>query len=151
MSCARELLRACEPRRSRADDCDAFAGLLRGRQRRDPFFRPGVIDDVLLDQFDRDGVVVDVKNAGLFTRRGTDSAGELRKIVGRVQAVDRLAPPASVNEIVPVRYDVPERAALVAEGDAAIHTAGALRTQLVLGHLEIEFAPILQAFPDRTP
>ena len=86
MSRARELLRACEPRRSRAHDCDALAGLLRGRQRRDPFFRPGVIDDVLLDQFDRDRIVVDVQHAGFFTRRGTDSAGELRKIVGRMQA-----------------------------------------------------------------
>src|SRR5580704_7538524 len=108
MSCARELLRACEPRRSRAYDCDALAGLLRGRQRRDPFFRPGVIDDVLLDQLDRDGVIVDVQDAGFFTRRGTDSAGEFRKIVSRVQPVDSLAPPAAVNEIVPVGYDVPE-------------------------------------------
>ena len=74
---------------------------------------------------------------------GTDAAGELGKIVGRMQAIDRLAPASAINQIVPVGNDVAERAALVAEGDAAIHAARALRAQLVLGHLEIVLAPVL--------
>ena len=151
MSGARELLRAGQPRRSRAYDRNALSRLARGRLRHDPFFSPGVIDDVLLDQLDRDRIVVDAEDAGFFAGRGANSAGELRKIVGRVQPVDRLAPAAAVDEIVPVGDDVPERATLVAEGNAAIHAAGTLRAQFVFGHLEIEFAPILQALPDRTP
>ncbi len=86
--------------------------------------------------------------------------GRWREAIDRLHATNNFpeftgricpAPPTPVNQIVPIRNDVPERATLVAEGDAAIHAARALRAQLVLGHLEIEFAPILQAFPDRTP
>src|SRR6266481_9434402 len=151
MSRPRKLLSACKSRGSRTHDRDALSRLARGRQRRDPFFRPCVIDNVLLDQLDRDGIVVDVQDAGFFARRGTNSAGELRKVIGRVQPVDRLAPPAAIDEIVPIRNDVPEWATLVAEGNSAIHAAGALRAELLFGHLEIEFAPILQTFADRTP
>src|ERR1700682_1221263 len=151
MSRARELLRAGQSSRTRSHYCDPFLRFARGDLRRDPSFSPRVIDDVLLDQFDRDRIVVDVEDAGFFAWRRAYPASEYRKIVGRMQAVDRLAPAAAVNQIVPIRYDVPERAALVAEGDSAVHASRALGFQLLLGHLEIEFAPVLQAFPDRTP
>src|SRR5215472_13620402 len=151
MAGAGELLRARQSRRPRSNHRDALARFAPRRHRRDPFLGPRVIDDVLLDQFDRDRIVVDVEHASFFTRRGTDTAGELGKIVSRVQTLDRLAPASAINEVVPIGDNVPERAALVAEGDSAIHAAGALRAQLLLGHLEIEFAPILQALPDRTP
>ena len=96
--------------------------------RRRPSPRPqGVVDDVLLDVLDRDRIVVDVEHARLLARRRADAAGELREVVRRVQALDRLAPAVAVHEVVPVGDDVPERAALVAERDAAIHAARALR------------------------
>ena len=60
-------------------------------------------------------------------------------------------PTAAVNQVVPIGNDVPERATLVAEGYSAVHASRALGLQLLFGHLQIEFAPILQAFPDRTP
>ena len=64
--------------------------------------------------------------------RGAERAGELREVVGGVQAVDGLAPLVAVDEVVPVGDEVAERAALVAEGDAAVHAARALLAQLVL-------------------
>src|SRR5262249_28348614 len=45
----------------------------------------------------------------------------------------------------------PQRATLVAEGDAAIHAARALRLEAVLGRLEIELAPVLEPLGNRTP
>ena len=58
--------------------------------------------------------------------RRAERAGELREVVGGVQPVDGLAPPVPVHEVVPVGDQVAERAALVAERDAAVHAARAL-------------------------
>src|ERR1700747_3332705 len=68
-----------------------------------------------------------------------------------MQTVDRLLPAPAIDQVVPVRDDVAERAALVAEGDAAIHASRPLRAQLVLGHLEIVLAPVLQPLGHRAP
>src|SRR4030095_9378847 len=96
-----------------------------------------------------DGIVVYGEDAGLLARRGTDATGELGEVVRRVQALDRLAPAPAVHEVVPVGDDVPERTALVTEGDAAIHTARALRAQRLLGGHFLELAPVLEARLDR--
>ena len=121
------------------------------RLRAHPAILEPLVDDGGFNGLDRHGRLADAQNARSFTRRRAHTSRELWKIVGRMQAVDRLAPSAAVNQIVPIRNDVAERATLVAEGNPAIHAAGALRAQLVFGHLEIEFAPILQALADRTP
>jgi hypothetical protein len=49
-----------------------------------------------------------------------------------VQLVDRLAPFVAVHEVVPVRDQVAERAALMAERHAAVHAPRALPAQLFL-------------------
>src|SRR4029078_4409546 len=116
--------------------------------RRDPALVPRAVDDVLLDVLDRDRVVVDVEDARLLARGGADAAGELGEVVRRVEPVDRLAPAAAVHEVVPVGDDVPERAALVTEGNAAIHAARALALQHLVGRALLELAPVLQALGD---
>src|ERR1700688_771852 len=68
-----------------------------------------------------------------------------------MQTVDRVLPAPAINQIVPIGNDVAERATLVAEGDPAIHASRSLRAKLVLGHLEVILAPVLQALLDRTP
>jgi hypothetical protein len=57
----------------------------------DPALLEGAVDDVALDVLDGDRIVVDVEDAGLLARRRADAAGELGEVVGRVQALDRLA------------------------------------------------------------
>ena len=86
-----------------------------------------MIDD--LDRLDRHRVVIDAEHARPFARRGTQPPGELREVVRRVQPVDRRPPPVAVDEIVPVGNQVAERTALVAERNAAVHAARALRLQ----------------------
>src|SRR5207247_4939698 len=110
---ARQLLRARHARRTGAHDGDLLARAPGRDQRRHPALVPGVVDDVLLDVLDRDRVVVDVEDARLLAGRGTDAAGELGEVVGRVQTGDRLAPAAAVHEVVPLGADVPARAPLV--------------------------------------
>src|SRR4029078_13456246 len=145
---ASELLRRRHAGGAGADDRDALAALPRGDERAHPALVESAVDDVFLDVLDRDRIVVDVEDARLLARGGTDAAGELGEVVGRVQPVDRLAPAAAVHEVVPVGDDVPERTALVTEGDAAIHAARALALQHLVGRALLELAPVLQAFGD---
>ena len=108
-------------------DGDALAGARGGGLGTDPAFFEGAIDDGLFDLLDGDRRLVDAEHAGGFAGRGADAAGEFGEVVGGVQLADGLAPAAAVDQIVPVGNDVGERAAGVAEGDAAIHAARALR------------------------
>src|SRR5262249_9952962 len=145
---ARQLLRAGHARGSGADDGHLLPRTPGRDLRLDPALAPGMVDDVLLDVLDGDRVVVDVEDAGFLAGRGTAAAGELGEVVGRVQTVDRLAPAAAVHEVVPVGDDVPERAALVAEGDATVHAARALALQHIFGRALLELAPVLEAVRD---
>ena len=89
------------------------------RERRpghDPALVPGAVDDRVLDLLDRDRVALaDLEHAGGLARRRAQPAGELREVVRRVQLADRVVPAAAVDEVVPVRDQVPQRAAVVAE------------------------------------
>src|SRR5262249_15402036 len=134
---ARQLLRAGEARWTRTDHRHPFSAALPWRLRCYPPLAPRMVDDVLLDQLDGDGVVVDVEDAGFLARCRAYPPGKLRKVVGRVQAIDGIAPAPPVNQVIPVGDDVPERATLVAEGNPAIHAAGALRFEALFGQLEI--------------
>ena len=75
-----------------------------------------------------------------LARRGAQAAGELGEVVRRVQLGDRLAPSAAVDEVVPVRDQVAQRAAVVAERHAALHAARALGAELLVAALHEELA-----------
>jgi hypothetical protein len=62
-----------------------------------------------------------------------------------VQAIDRLPPPVAVDEVVPVRDQVAERAALVAEGDAAVHAARALPAEALARPRQHDLLPVADA------
>ena len=49
-----------------------------------------------------------------------------------MELLDRLAPLVAVDEVIPIRNQVAERAPLVAERDAAVHAPRTLAAQLVL-------------------
>ncbi|MNJ71617.1 hypothetical protein D3C77_681830 [compost metagenome] len=61
-----------------------------------------------------------------------------------MQHVQRAAPVLLVHQVIPVRDDVVDRAAVVAERDAAVHAARGLLLGLVIGQVQHEFAPVLQ-------
>ena len=110
-----------------------------------------MVDDADLDLLDRDRVVVDAEHAGALAGGGAEAARELREVVRGVEAVDGLAPAVPVDEVVPVGDQVAERAALVAEGDAAVHAARALLLELVRLEGQVDLLPVVDALADGTP
>ena len=137
-----------------ANDGDFFAGALFRRLGLHPAFVPAFVDDADLDVLDRDGRIIDAEHAGAFARRGADAAGELGEVVGLVQTVERFLPEAAIDEIIPLGDDVVDRAAgghaaderaAVAEGDAAVHAAGALLFEAFFGEVKVKFLPVLDA------
>src|SRR4029079_16850280 len=112
-----------------ADDCNLLPAA-RGRQLRShPSFGVGAVDDRNFDVLDRHRVVIDSEYAGPLTRRRTEPAGELGKIVRGVETIDGRTPLVVIDEIVPIRNQVAERTSLVAERDAAVHASRALLHQ----------------------
>jgi hypothetical protein len=141
---AAQLLRGGEPGRAGADHGDGAAGLEARRARDDPALVERAVDDRDLDLLDRDRVALaDLQHAGGLAGRGAELAGELGEVVGRVQLVDRLAPAVAVDEVVPVRDQVAERAAVVAERHAALHAARALLLELRHRRRDHELAEVL--------
>ena len=74
-----------------------------------------------------------LQHARRLARRRADAPGDLGEVVRLVEAPRRLVHAAPVDEVVPLGDEVPERAALVAERDAAVHAARRLRAHLRLG------------------
>src|SRR5262249_39109955 len=84
-----------------------------------------------------------------FARGRTDAAGELGKIVGRMQVARRLLPRARIDKVVPVGDLVVDRASGVTIRDAATHAARRLLTGFSLRQRSDELAPMTNALLDR--
>ncbi len=131
--------------RARADDGDRLAGAHRRRLRGHPALGPGALHDLVLDPLNGDRVLVDPEDAGGLARSRAQSAGELGKVVRRVQPLHGVGPVVAVDEVVPLGDQVPEWAAVVAERDAAVHAARALFLHRLFGKRLVDLAPVAQA------
>ena len=80
---------------------------------------------------------------------GQSRPGELGEVVRAVELLDRLLPAVAVDEVVPVRDQVAERAAVVAERHAALHAARRLLAQLDERQRADELAEVADALGRR--
>ena len=140
-----QLIRGREPRRARPHDRHLLPRPRGGRLRRDPPLGVRAVDDGHLDVLDRDRVRIDPEHAGPFTRRRAQPPGELRKVVRRVQTVYGRTPPVAIDQVVPVRNQVPERTPLMAERDAAVHAPRGLGPEVLLREGLVDLLPVAQA------
>ena len=133
-----------------ADHRHRLAGLFRRHQRLNPALFPGAVHNLAFDGLDGDRTVDDVQGAAGLAGRGADAAGEFGKIVGGMQRLRRGAPLLAIDQIVPVRDQVVDRAAVVTERNAAIHAARRLVADLLGGQradeLMIVVDPLLRFF-----
>ena len=136
---AGQLLGDGEPGGAGTDDGDRLAGQAGRRQRVDPAVVEGLVDDGHLDLLDGHGGLVDAQHAGRLAGGRAQPAGELGEVVGGVQPLNRFLALVPPDEVVPLRNEVAQRAALVAERDAAVHAAAGLALQdtLFLGLVDL--------------
>ena len=100
---AAKLLRRGQSRRPGADNRDPLPRLKRGRLGNDPALRKATVGNRLFNLLNRHRRLVNAQHARRLAGRGADAAGELGKIVGRVQPAYRLFPAVLVDQLVPVR------------------------------------------------
>src|SRR5262249_5135499 len=121
-----------------------------------PTFLERLVDDGALDALDCHRLLIDAEDTRPFARRRADTAGEFRKIVRLVQALDGFFPQAVVNEIVPLRNEVIdgtagrhafEQGSRMAEWHTAIHAPRALLGKHRLIGVLMKFEPIVNALP----
>jgi hypothetical protein len=148
---ARQLLGGGQTCGSGSNDGDCLPGLCFRRTGFHPSLLPGAFDNLLLDLLDGDRITIDVQDAGLFARRRTNPTGKLRKVIGGVQAIDRIGPSTPEDQIVPVRDDISERATGMAKGNAAIHATRSLFAHLALRMLALQLTIVFQPVLDGTP
>ncbi len=144
-----QLLCGRHARRTRTDHRDALTGLVRCNLRLDPTLLPGLLDDRQLDVLDRHRCIVDVQRTRGFARGRTDTTGELREIVGRVQHLDRRPPVTLIDQVVPIRDQVVYRAAFMAERNPAIHATRTLLADLLFRQRDRELVVVGDAVGDR--
>ena len=102
----------------------------------------------MLDGLDAHRIIIDVQRTGRFTWGRADAAGKVREVVGGVQHFDRTLPVLAIYQIVPVRDDVVDRAAALAERDAAIHATRTLRLGVLVGQMQDKLLVVLDALLD---
>ena len=107
-----QLRRGGETRRPGADHRDLLAGARRAAAAAatQPSSKPRSMI-CALDVLDRDRRLVDAEHARALAGRRADAPGELREVVRHVQPLERLAPQPAVDEVVPLRDQVVDRAA----------------------------------------
>jgi hypothetical protein len=138
----RELLCRRHPGRTGPDDGDRTPGRRARRQRDEPAVVDHPVDDLDLYLLDSDRAVADAEHAGRLARRRTEPSGELGEVVRRVERLARVRPALRVDQVIPRRDQIAQRAALMAERDAAVHaTRGLLDHELVLSALG-DFTPV---------
>ena len=122
MSCLIQLGGGCQSGGTGTDDSDGLSGSLRWPAGSDDPFLKRTIDDRDFDILDGHRIGIDSQDARSFAGCGAKPACKFGEIVRREEPQQRLLPLIAVNEIVPVRNDIPERTTLVAERDTTIHT-----------------------------
>ena len=142
-----ELIRRGQSGWAGANNSDLFACAFRGRFSTHPAFLECTINDRVLYILNRYRRISDSKHARAFAWRRAYASGELWKIVSLVQSINRLTPAVLVDEMVPLRNQVVDRAAGagLAKGHAAIHTARALSLQMLLGGIRIDLVVVVHA------
>ena len=125
-----------------------LAGLHVGHLRDDPALVEGVVDELDLDLLDGHRVLVDAEDARRLTRCRAQPPGELREVVGGVQALDAVPPAVPVHQVVPLGDQGPQRTTVVAERDTAIHAARSLDLEGLLRELLVDLFPVLEAQVD---
>jgi hypothetical protein len=116
----------------------------------DESFIESDLDDMFFYFFDGYGWLVDAQYATALAWGRADPPGEFGEIVGGAKDLIGLLPLLAVYVVVELGNDIAEGAAVMAEGDTAIHAPGRLVVELFAGVGVNEFIIVVPAFLDGT-
>src|SRR5690554_1283342 len=139
--------------RTGADDTDRLRSLPRWADGSHPAAFPSRIGNVLLDRADRDCAVAGLLDHAAALAEAVlraDAATDFGEVVGRLTGFVGFLKASFCSQQQPVRYVVVNRTMDLAEGDAALGTAGGLFRRLLGGELFIDLLKIARANSDVT-
>ncbi len=133
----RELLGRSQPGRPAPHHGDGLARRRRALDRLHPALVEGALADRPLDLLDGDGLRRQPEHARRLARRRADPPGELGEVVGPAEVLEGGLPATVAEGVVEVGDRVAERAARLAEGDAAVHAPPGLEDHLGRGERQL--------------
>src|SRR5262245_15036850 len=95
MAGASELLRCSQTRRPRPNNGDRLPRIDSGQDRFNITLIESTIDNVQLDDANRDRIFVDAEDTSPFTGRWAEPSCKLREIVCRMESLERIFPTAT--------------------------------------------------------
>src|SRR5580698_4641914 len=104
-----------------------------------PAFEEATIHDIFFDLLDRDRRLSDSEDTRSLARCRTNASGEFGEIIGRMKLTHSFFPAPAVDQVVPIRNQIIDWASGLAERYAAIHTARALSSNILLWEVLIDF------------
>ena len=140
-----ELLCDSKTSRPTTDDCNTLTCLDGWDLRNNPPFTEGMINDLNFDLLNCYGVLVHTKNTCRFARSWAQTASEFWKVIRCVQALDCLLPMTAIHEVVPVRNQVAQWTAVIAERNTAVHATPCLMVQLASIKRLVDLFPVFKS------
>ena len=86
----------------------------------------------MFNRFDANRIPIDSKSAGGLTWSRANAASKFWKVIGGMQHFNGVFPIALKYQLIKVRNDVVDWAAVIAKRNTAIHAAGTLHFSLVI-------------------
>jgi hypothetical protein len=143
-----ELIGGGESGGAGADDGHFFAGTHGRMIGLNESFIEGNLNNMFLYFFDGYGWLVDTQYTTALARGRADAPGEFGEIIGGAKDLIGLLPLLAVYMVVELGNDITEGAAVMAEGDTAIHAPGRLVVEL-FGRIRVnEFVVIALSLLD---
>ena len=150
-----ELICTGQPRRAGSHHCHTLSRTILWYMWSDQSALPGILNDTKFVLLDGHRISGESTGTGCLTQRGAHPSRELRKIVGFQQPFQRMPKITGINQVIPLRHQIVQRAAGhhaaqhragLTEGHAALHTARALASALFPAQVGMKFAIVLDAF-----
>ena len=140
-----ELLCNSKTSRTTTNDSNTLAGLNGWNLRNNPSLTECMVNDFDLYLLNCNGVLVHTENTCRFARSWAQTTRELRKVIRRMQAFDRLLPMTAIHEVVPIRNQVAEWTAVITERNTAVHATSCLMVQLAGIERLVDLFPVFKS------
>ena len=143
-----QLSSGSQARRAGAYDRDFLAAAGGGRIGNDPALIKSLINNCTFDIFNSDRRLVHPQHTSTLAGCGAYPTGELREVIGLMQALQCLLPAALIHHVIPFGDQIVNRATFIGltEWHTTVHAPGSLCGQVPIIVFGVNFLEIYQPF-----